>query len=227
MSDWQHCVDWFLAKYCRCKLRLDWCWCRWRTSAKGRCQWGLQVWRRKVALVRGTRWQEWQVEVVDGSMVESQSQDRAGTSWEPSHEWGLAEATPSSRGFQWFTWKPLDSLVDPQSQDRRPVATTSNQSDWYSRWVPVLPVEDTGLTGVRWRSSKSSKWRTHVVVTWCASKLHIVRTLGICLMVRRRRFPKCPSGACILVLVFKGSFVFRLPPYNPKWWEDGSYLLEP
>jgi hypothetical protein len=23
MSDWQHCVDWFLAKYCRCRLRLD------------------------------------------------------------------------------------------------------------------------------------------------------------------------------------------------------------
>jgi hypothetical protein len=41
MSDWQHCVDWFLAKYCRCRLQLDWCWCRWRTSAKGRCRWGL------------------------------------------------------------------------------------------------------------------------------------------------------------------------------------------
>jgi hypothetical protein len=46
MSDWQRCVDWFLAKYCRCRLRLDSCWCRWRTSAKGRCRWGLQVWRR-------------------------------------------------------------------------------------------------------------------------------------------------------------------------------------
>jgi hypothetical protein len=56
MSDWQSCVGWLLAKYCRCKLRLDWCWCRWRTSVKGRCQWGLQVWRRQVGLVRGTRW---------------------------------------------------------------------------------------------------------------------------------------------------------------------------
>jgi hypothetical protein len=37
-------------------LRLDWCWCRWRTSAKGHCQWGLQVWRRQVGLVQGTRW---------------------------------------------------------------------------------------------------------------------------------------------------------------------------
>jgi hypothetical protein len=34
MSDWQRCVDWFLAKYCRCRLRLDSCWCRWRTSPK-------------------------------------------------------------------------------------------------------------------------------------------------------------------------------------------------
>jgi hypothetical protein len=41
------------------------------------------------------------------------------TKVEPSHEWRLADATPSSRGFQWFTRKPLGSLVDPQSQDRR------------------------------------------------------------------------------------------------------------
>jgi hypothetical protein len=25
MSDWQRCVHWFLAKYCRCRLQLDWC----------------------------------------------------------------------------------------------------------------------------------------------------------------------------------------------------------
>jgi hypothetical protein len=56
MSDWQRCVDWFLAKYCSCRLRLDSCWCRWRTSAKGRCRWGLQVWRRQVGFVRGTPW---------------------------------------------------------------------------------------------------------------------------------------------------------------------------
>jgi hypothetical protein len=56
MSDWQHRVDWLLAKYCRCRLQLDSCWCRWRTSAKGRCWWGLQVWRRQVGLVQGTRW---------------------------------------------------------------------------------------------------------------------------------------------------------------------------
>jgi hypothetical protein len=56
---------------------------------------------------------------MDSFLVEPQNQGRAGTTWEPSHEWRLAEATSSSRGFRWFTRKPLSSLVDPQSQDRR------------------------------------------------------------------------------------------------------------
>jgi hypothetical protein len=58
-------------------------------------------------------WQEWQVEVVDGFLVEPRNQGRAGTTWEPSHEWRLVEVTPSVQGFQWFTGKPLGSLVDP------------------------------------------------------------------------------------------------------------------
>jgi hypothetical protein len=66
MSDWQRGVDWFLAKYCRCRLQLDWCWCMWRTSVKGRGRWGLQVWRRQVGLVQGT---QWPVESSVGSMV--------------------------------------------------------------------------------------------------------------------------------------------------------------
>jgi hypothetical protein len=69
--------------------------------------------------VRAAWWHEQQDEVMDGFLVEPQNQGRAGTTWEPSHEWLLAEATPSSRGFQWFTRKPLGSLVDPQSQDRK------------------------------------------------------------------------------------------------------------
>jgi hypothetical protein len=63
--------------------------------------------------VRAAWWHEQQDELVDGLLVEPQYQGRAGTTWEPSHEWRLAEATPSSRGFQWFTRKPLGSLVDP------------------------------------------------------------------------------------------------------------------
>jgi hypothetical protein len=48
-------------------------------------------------------WHEQQDEVMDGFFVEPQNQGRSGTTWEPSHEWRLAEATPSSRGFQRFT----------------------------------------------------------------------------------------------------------------------------
>jgi hypothetical protein len=39
--------------------------------------------------------------------------------WEPSHEWRLAEATPSSWGLQWFTRKPLGYSVEPQNRGRR------------------------------------------------------------------------------------------------------------
>jgi hypothetical protein len=39
---------------------------------------------------------------VDGFLVEPQNQGRAETTWELSHEWRLAEATPSSRGLQWL-----------------------------------------------------------------------------------------------------------------------------
>jgi hypothetical protein len=64
MSDWQRGVGWFLAKYCRCMLRLH--------------------------VVD---------DVMDDFLVELQNQGRAGTMWEPNHEWRYAEATPSSRGF--------------------------------------------------------------------------------------------------------------------------------
>jgi hypothetical protein len=39
--------------------------------------------------------------------------------WDPSHVWRLAEATPSSRGLQWFTRKPLGYSVEPQNPGRR------------------------------------------------------------------------------------------------------------
>jgi hypothetical protein len=85
--------------------------------------------------VRAEWWHEQQDEVMDEFLVEPENQGRAETTWEPSHEWRLAEATPSKRGFHWFTRKPLGSLVDSQSQDRRTedgVATAPDRSD---RWV--------------------------------------------------------------------------------------------
>jgi hypothetical protein len=74
---------------------------------------------------------------MDGFLVEPQNQGRAETTWEPSHEWRLAEATPSLRGFRQFIRKPLGFLVDPQRQDRRTedeAAAALDRSDW---WVPV------------------------------------------------------------------------------------------
>jgi hypothetical protein len=69
--------------------------------------------------VRAAWWHEQQDEVVDGFLVEPQNHGRAGTTWEPSHEWRLAEATSSSRGLQWFTRKPLGYSVEPQNRGRR------------------------------------------------------------------------------------------------------------
>jgi hypothetical protein len=90
--------------------------------------------------VRAAWWHEQQDEVMDSFLVEPQNKGQARTSWAPSHEWRLAEATPSSWGFRWFARKPLGSLVDPQSQDRRTedgAATVPDRSDRSDRWVPV------------------------------------------------------------------------------------------
>jgi hypothetical protein len=69
--------------------------------------------------VRAAWWEEQRDEVVDGFLVEPQNQGRAGTTWESSLKWRLAEATPSSQGLQWFTRKPLGYSVEPQNRDRR------------------------------------------------------------------------------------------------------------
>jgi hypothetical protein len=84
---------------------------------------------------------------MDGFLVEPQNQGRVGTTWEPSHEWRLVEATQSLRGFQWFTKKPLGSLVDPQIQDRRTEDGAAAVPDRSDRWVG--PVRSTGLTGLQ------------------------------------------------------------------------------
>jgi hypothetical protein len=69
--------------------------------------------------VQAAWWHEQQDEVANGFLVEPQNQGRAGTTWEPSHHWRLAEATPSSRGLQWFTTKPLGYSGEPQNRSRR------------------------------------------------------------------------------------------------------------
>jgi hypothetical protein len=87
--------------------------------------------------VRAAWLHEQQDEVMDGFLVEPQNQGQAGTTWELSHERRLAEATPSLRGFRWFITKPLDSLFDPQIQDRRTEDGDAAAPDQSDRWVQV------------------------------------------------------------------------------------------
>jgi hypothetical protein len=74
-------------------------------------------------------------------------------------------------GFPWFTRKPLGSMVDPQSQDRRTEDGGATASDWSDWWVLVRLVRSTGLTGVRRPSPETSKQRTRVGNGRLASRL--------------------------------------------------------
>jgi hypothetical protein len=91
--------------------------------------------------VRAAWWHEQQDDVMDGFLVEPQNQGRAGTTWEPSHEWRLAEATSSSRGFQWFTRKPLVPWLIHKAKTEEPET--------------VLQQLQTGLTG---GPDRSDRW---------------------------------------------------------------------
>jgi hypothetical protein len=139
MSDWQRGVDWFLAKYCRCRLRLDWCWCGWRTSAKGRCRWGLQVWRRQVGLVWGTRWP---TESSAGRMVARM------TRWSHGQFLGWASKPRSSRDYV-----GAESWVEIGGGYTEfvgfPVQKTIGFLGWSTKPRPKTEVQQhrTGLTG--------------------------------------------------------------------------------
>jgi hypothetical protein len=155
--------------------------------------------------VRAAWCHEQQDEVVDGFLVEPQNQGRAGTTWDPSHEWRLAEAIPSSRGLQWFTRKPLGYSVEPQNRGRRldeevrpprPVQpprrggqTAWGQSDLSGR--SNRPGGRSDRPGRR--RQDASKRRTRVGIARLASRLSRLRSLGIRLMKIFRRFQKSPS----------------------------------
>jgi hypothetical protein len=175
MSDWQRCVDWFLAKYCRCRLRLDWCWCRWRTSVKRHCRWGLQVWRRQVGFVRGTRWP---AESSAGRMVARTAR------W--SHGWFLGRGSkPRSsrdyvgveswvaigRGYTEFMRFPVVHQKTTGFFGWSTKPRPKNRRRRCSSIGPVWPVGLTGLTGVRRRSPETLMQRTHVGIARLASRL--------------------------------------------------------
>jgi hypothetical protein len=139
---------------------------------------------------------------VDGLLVEPQNQGRPGTSWEPSHEWRLAEATSSSRGLRWFTRKPSGYSAEPQSRGRRP--------DVAVRPKPALPAWRTGLPVWGRMAPEASRRRTHVGITRLASRLREVRSPGIRPMVLQRHIPKVPLVGVYPSLGFMGILVFRL-----------------
>jgi hypothetical protein len=141
--------------------------------------------------VRAAWWHEQQDEVLDGFLVEPQNQGRAGTTWEPSYEWRLAEATPSSWGLQWFTRKPQGYSVEPQNRggilDEKVWPTQAvqpprrgGQTAWAGQIVRA------GLTAQGGRCDRpghsrrdASKRRTRVGNTRLASRLSRLRSPGI------------------------------------------------
>jgi hypothetical protein len=181
MSDWQHGVDWLLAEYYRCRLRLDLCWCRWRVGAKGLSLCGLRGVERQVGSARWTRWPN------EGHMVArkarrsrvrflgwASNQSRAGTTWRPSHEWDWRGGCTESAGFAAVHHKTVGV-------------------PWLSHKAKTEG--SAGGEGIRARR-ETSKRRTRVGITRLASGWSEVRSPGIRPMVLRREFPKCPLGAC-------------------------------
>jgi hypothetical protein len=85
----------------------------------------------------------------------------------------IAEATPSSRGFQWFTIKQLGSLVDPQIQDRRTEDEGAAASDCSDQCATtqsgIFEAEDTRRDRKACVEAKQvcGRWAS---VRWCEDK---------------------------------------------------------
>jgi hypothetical protein len=194
MSDWQRCVDWFLDTYCRCRLRLDWCWCKWRTSAEGRRRWGLQVWRRQVGFVGGTRWPAessagrmvaWTTRWSHGRFIGWASKPRLSRDYVGAESWvEIGGGYTEFAGFPMVHQKTTGFLgwsTKPRPKNRR------------QRCSSIRPVWSVGLTGVQRRSLESSKRRTRVGITRLVSRLSRLQSPGIRPMERWQRFPILPS----------------------------------
>jgi hypothetical protein len=146
-------------------------------------------------------------------LVEPQNQGRAGTTWEPSHEWRLAEATPSSRGLQWFTRNPLGYSVDPQNRGRRldeeawpprPVQPPrrGGQTAWAGQIARAGLIAQGGRSDCpgRWRRD-ASKRRTRVGIARLASRLSRLWSPGIRPMKKFRRLPKCALEGLVSLVI--------------------------
>jgi hypothetical protein len=161
--------------YYRCRLRLDYRWCRWRTSVKGHWQWSLQVWKRRVGFVRRTRWP---VESSASRMVAITARwsHRRFLGWasKPRSSWDymgaeswvvIGEGYTEFTGFLVVHQKTTGFLgwsTKPRPKNRRRRCSSIG---------PVWLVRSTGLTGVRQRSPETSKRRTRVRIASLGSRL--------------------------------------------------------
>jgi hypothetical protein len=160
--------------------------------------------------VRAAWWHEQQDEVIDGFLVEPQNPGRAGTTWEPSPEWRLAEATLSSRGFRWFTRKPLGSLVDPQSQDHRTEDRAAAVPDRFDQCVPVrLDRSDRCAT---------TQFRIFEAEDTCRDRKACIEAKQIAVAGHPSDGEDLKTSKTslegLVSLVSKGILDFRLPPYK-------------
>jgi hypothetical protein len=99
---------------------------------------------RQVGLVRGTWWptrssagrmvQEEQDEVLGDLLVSLKTIFELGRSWWPSQDGDWCEGCASSVGFAGLATKPVVSLVDPQSQDRR-LGDDETAPGRFDRWT--------------------------------------------------------------------------------------------
>jgi hypothetical protein len=93
---------------------------------------------------------------MDGFLVEPENQGRAGTTWEPSHEWRLARlhrvrgvsgGSPENHWVPWLIHKA--KTEEPKTVLQQCLTGLTGGSDRSDLWVPVRQVGSTGLTGVR------------------------------------------------------------------------------
>jgi hypothetical protein len=104
MSDWQRGVDWRLAEYCRCRLRLDLPWCRWRVGAKGLCLAGPPRSGETSRPTRGTWWPPGST--ADRMVARKARRSRwskpvQGSSSRPESARGVCGGSPENH---WVTW---------------------------------------------------------------------------------------------------------------------------
>jgi hypothetical protein len=177
-------------------MRLDWCWCRCRTSVKGHRRWGLRVWRRQVGFVRGTWWPAessagrmvaWTAKWSHRRFLGWASKPRSSRDYVGAESWvAIGEGYTEFAGFPVVHQKTTRFLgwsTKPRPKNRRRTCSSSR---------PVLPVGLTGLTGVRRRGPETSKRRTRVGIARLASRLSRLRSPGICPMEWWQRFPNSP-----------------------------------